>query len=278
MSDDPGTILSDIARRLRAGALLPYLGCGMAELACATVPTTPRALAEALGGKVALPKRARGNCWAAAQFIESHRHRATLDALMSQIYATPVAPSPLHRLLAGLAPPLIVDTWYDDAMHAALSERRDWAEMQGISRARPGEARWFRAYDAAGQPCALATAETAPILLYKPHGGAVPAGNFLITDADYVEVLTEIDIQTPIPDAVKQRRRDRGFLFLGCRFDDQVLRTFARQILKYSSGPHYAVLEAADLTRNEHRLLDELGMTVLPGPLGAFAEALPASG
>jgi len=57
-----------------------------------------------------------------------------------------------------------------------------------------------------------------------------------------------------------------------------VLRTFARQILKYSSGPHYAVLEAADLTRNEHRLLDELGMTVLPGPLGAFAEALPASG
>jgi len=272
----PG-ILSDIASRLRTGTLLPYLGPGMAELADADVPTPPRALAAALGGKVALPRRVRDNCWAAAQFIESNRHRATLDALMAQIYAPSVTPSPLHRLLAGLAPPLIVDTWYDDAMHAALCERRDWAEIQGISRARPGEARWYRAYDAAGQSCALTGAAAMPVLLYKPHGGALPAGNFLITDADYVEVLTEIDIQTPIPDAVKQRRGERGFLFLGCRFDDQVLRSFARQILKYSAGPHYAVLEMAELTRNEQRLLDELDVTVLSCPLGAFSDALRAS-
>jgi hypothetical protein len=26
-----------------------------------------------------------------------------------------------------------------------------------------------------------------------------PAANFLVSDSDYVEVLTEIDIQTPIP-------------------------------------------------------------------------------
>ena len=50
-------------------------------------------------------------------------------------------------------------------------------------------------------------------LLYKPHGSVAPARNFLISDADYVEVLTEIDIQTPIPDAVKDRR-DRAQLCL----------------------------------------------------------------
>ncbi len=57
-------------------------------------------------------------------------------------------------------------------------------------------------------------------ILYKPHGSIAPAKNFLITDADYVEVLTEIDIQTPIPDEVKARRTGRNFLFLGCRFND----------------------------------------------------------
>ena len=32
----------------------------------------------------------------------------------------------------------------------------------------------------------------------------------------------EIDIQTPIPAIVQQRRKDRNFLFLGCRFAYQL--------------------------------------------------------
>jgi hypothetical protein len=46
--------------------------------------------------------------------------------------------------------------------------------------------------------------------------------NFLVSDSDYVEVLTEIDIQTPIPAVVQQRRTGRNFLFLGCRFSNQL--------------------------------------------------------
>jgi len=90
-----------------------------------------------------------------------------------------------------------------------------------------------------------------------------PSHNFLIADADYVEVLTEIDIQTPIPDAVKARRTGRGFLFLGCRFHDQMLRTYARQIMKRSAGPHYAVLPEAELTPNELKFMAEQGIEVL---------------
>ncbi|MGY4281896.1 hypothetical protein ACVWXO_001116 [Bradyrhizobium sp. LM2.7] len=47
--------------------------------------------------------------------------------------------------------------------------------------------------------------------------------SFLITDADYVEVLTEIGIQTPVPDLIKERRNGRSFLFFGCRFNDRLL-------------------------------------------------------
>lgn len=49
-----------------------------------------------------------------------------------------------------------------------------------------------------------------------------PVRNFLVSDSDYVEVLTEIDIQTPIPAVVQQRRTGRNFLFLGCRFSNQL--------------------------------------------------------
>ncbi len=73
---------------------------------------------------------------------------------------------------------------------------------------RAGEFRdiWTKAYDAAGAEVAPEAADAAKTVLYAPHGGVRPAKNFLVADSDYVEVLTEIDIQSPIPAAVKHRR------------------------------------------------------------------------
>ena len=45
---------------------------------------SPELLADWFGGKVALPRRARGNAWAAAQHIESYKHRNTVTALMGE--------------------------------------------------------------------------------------------------------------------------------------------------------------------------------------------------
>lgn len=263
-----------IAERLRAGSLMPYLGPGLAELAAAPVPTTHEELAAFLGARVALPRRARGNCWAAAQYIETHRHRRTLDGLMNDAYATPVVPTILHHALAAAAPPLIVDTWYDGGMRAALAGQFDWGEIQGTSRAGVGEQRWYRSWDAAGAECPLAEAEAWRTLLYKPHGSATPGHNVLVADSDYVEVMTEIDIQTPLPDEVKRRRAGGGFLFLGCRFNDQMLRAYARQIMKRSGGGHFALVGGVTLTRNERRFLDEQDVELLDMDLAALTRVL----
>ena len=148
-------------------------------------------------------------------------------------------------------------------------QRQDWGEIQGITRAGIGEDRWYRFYDAAGAEADRAAAAGWTTLLYKPHGSIAPARNFLISDADYVEVLTEIDIQTPIPDAVRDRRTERNFVFIGCRFNDQLLRTYARQITKRSAAPHYAIVEPETLTKNELRFLISQGMTPIAVPLDA---------
>jgi len=265
-----------IATRLRNGSLLPYLGPGVAAMSDTTVPTSYEGLAAWLGSKVALPKRARGNAWAAAQYIESARFRATLDAMMAAAFATPVPPTALHAAIARIAPAMVVDTWYDGALRTAFAGRPGWGEIHAASRAKPGEARWYRAYDANGAECPVAQADAWPTLIYKPHGCITPSPNFLISDADYVEVLTEIDIQTPIPDTVKTRRAAGGFLFLGCRFHDQTLRTYARQIAKRSGGDHVAVVDG-ELSRNEQKFLDELGVAVIRRDLGGFATELADS-
>jgi hypothetical protein len=270
--------LAQLHAGFSAGTLAPYLGPGIAALyADRALPGSYVELAEFFGKRVALPKRARGNPWASAQYVEGQRHRGSVTKLMAEAFRARLTPGPLHRYLAGLALPLIVDTWYDGAMREALSSRSDWLELQGITRAGIGEFRWYRAYTPRGDELPLNAASAARTLLYKPHGSCSPADNYLISDADYVEVLTEIDIQTPIPELVRERRSALGFVFLGCRFHDQLLRNYARQILKRSAGPHYALLDpTTPTTRNEARFLEELGVRTLVLPLASACEQLAA--
>lgn len=272
--DDAEAVLAKVAAELKSGTIVPYLGPGLTELSQPTVPMTPEALAAFFGTKVALPRRAKGNAWASAQHIESMKHRSTVSALMTEAFNPSIEPTPLHRYLASLHLPLIVDTWYDATMRSALLEAQDWGEVQGITRAGIGEDRWYRFYDAAGKETDRAAASTWKTLLYKPHGSIAPAKNFLISDADYVEVLTEIDIQTPIPDAVKDRRAHRSFLFIGCRFHDQLLRTYARQISKRSSDRHYVIVDPDVLTKNEIRFFMTYGITPIAITLPRASEII----
>lgn len=267
-------VVGDLANALRAGAVIPVLGPSVLEDTRPAFPTTPEALAEFFSTKVAMPRRAKGNCWASAQHIESFKLRATVTAFMAEAFAAPAEPTALHRYLASLPLPMIVDVWYDSTMRNALSARSDWGEVQGISRAGIGEDRWYRFYDASGSESDRVAAEQWTTLLYKPHGGIAPARNFLISDADYVEVLTEIDIQTPIPDIVKDRRQGRSFLFLGCRFNDQLLRTYARQVTKPSTDRHFALVDPERLTRNELKFFHTYGITPLALSLQRTVEIL----
>jgi SIR2-like domain len=262
-----------VAEGLAAGTLAPYLGPGMLALcAGATPPAEPPALAAVLTAKVSVPGKIKNRLTAAAQFIENFKHRKTLVSAMNDAFAKGAEPSALHRWLATLPAPVIVDTWYDDTMRAALASRQGWSEAQGLSQSEHFGT-WIGWYDAAGAPCPDAPAT--PTILYKPWGAHAPAGNYLVSDSDFVEVLTEIDIQTPIPALVQQRRSALGFVFLGCRFNDQLPRAFARQIAKRSGGPHFAVLPD-EPTRMEARFLEEMNITRIALPLAEVAALLLA--
>lgn len=262
-------------RALVADEIIPFLGPGLIDLEGAAAPASPEAVAAALNARAPAPARIRTNMWSVAQFIESRRHRKTLQAFMADIFSAPVAPSALQRFLASLPLSLVIDAWYDDAFARALREagRGDFVEIQGVARSGFVDL-WTRAYDASGEECPPEAAQSARTVLYSPHGGANPARNFLVSDSDYVEALTEIDIQSPIPETVKARRSGRGFLFLGCRFHDQMLRTYARQIMKRSEGPRFAVMEASAMTRNEFKFLAEQRVELIDASLAQAAQAL----
>lgn len=265
---------AEIEAGLRAGRVVPYLGPGMLSLVPQyAVPGTPEALVALLTAKVTVPHKIRSRLTQAAQFIENFKHRKTVVDLMNNAFAAAPSASPLHAWLASLNLPLIVDTWYDEAMSTALHEAGvKWGEVQGLSQSEHF-GRWTGWYDRDGNPLPDRAPDWAT-LLYKPIGSTSPAGNYLVSDSDYVEVLTEIDIQTPIPQEVQALRSGRSFLFLGCRFNDQLTRSFARQIMKRSSDRHWALLPD-EPTRMEAKFLAEQNITRIALPLDSLA-ALPA--
>jgi hypothetical protein len=267
------TAINEILAGLESGAIVPYLGPGV-WAAAATPPAHPvdhLQLVARLTEKVTVSHKLRKNLTGAAQYIENFKHRKTLVGLMNQAFPGQSTPSELHQFIAALHQlPLVVDTWYDDAMQLALAQNPGWGQVQGVSQAEHhGE--WVRYYTAQGELSDAEAAKKWQTLLYRPLGSCSPSQNYIVSDSDYVEILTEIDIQTPIPPIVQQRRLGKGFLFLGCRFTYQLDRIFARQIMKRSSFQHWALIEG-ELSKNEERFLKEMNITRLDMPLSALID------
>lgn len=268
----------ELIEGLKHGRVVPYLGPGLLSLIPEVpVPATPEALVALLVAKATVPHKIRNRLTQAAQFIENFKHRKSVVSLMNEAFAAVPTPSALHLWLARIAPPLIVESWYDDTLIQAFAQSHaaaDWGQVQGLSQSEHFGT-WTAFYDAQGQ-----LAESCPpqwkSLVYRPIGGHGPAGNYLVSDSDYVEVLTEIDIQTPIPAEVQQLRTGRSFLFMGCRFNDQLTRSFARQIIKRSSDRHWAVLHE-EPTRMEARFLEENNVIRIDLSLADVATLLSAA-
>lgn len=270
--------LQEISLALATGTVVPYLGPEVLTLNAATchVPATPAELVKLLTSKVSVPHKIRNNLTAAAQFIENFKHRKSVVSLMAEAYAPSVEPNALHGYIAGISkkPLLIVDTWYDDAMSKALAGHTNWGQIQGLSQAEHF-GHWVNYFNNEGNETQASEADAWTTVLYKPLGSIAPAKNFIISDSDFVEVLTEIDIQTPIPARVQELRVGANFLFLGCRFNNQLTRTYARQIMKRSSDIHWAVIEG-QLTRMEKKFIAEQNITQIDMPLDEFVQWLKA--
>ncbi len=271
------TALEAITRCFDAGNAIPYLGPGVLALDGCQLPNSQDTLVERLTAKASVPHKIRKNLGAAAQFIENFKHRSTVTNSMTEAFSIDAQPTSLHKLLMGFpALPLVVHAWYDDLPQKALRARSAWGMAQGVSQSEHF-GNWIHYYDADGSYAEVAFSGHSAdwkTVLYQPLGSVWPARNYLVSDSDFVEVITEIDIQTPIPECVKEIRNGRSFLFVGCRFSTQLERLFAHQIMKRSSEKHWAIL-AQDPTRNEARFLEEHSIERVPLALSDFVSQFP---
>jgi len=252
--------INSISEVMGVGDAIPYLGPGVLALGEVghQLPGSPSALVGHLTAKSSVPYKIRTNLSATAQFIENFKHRTTVNNAMTEAFNMEAEPTPLHTLLMNMpCLPLVVHAWYDDLPQKALRSRTDWGMAQGVSQAEHS-GNWINYFDADGKSAGVKSTghDDWETLLYQPLGSVWPARNFLVSDSDFVEVLTEI-------------RKGKSFLFLGCRFSTQMERMFARQIMKRSSEKHWAVLPE-EPTRNEAHFLEQFNIERIDMSLSEF--------
>ena len=253
--------LDKVARWWKEGQLIVYLGSEIYPEP-PPFPVTEAGLAALLSERVAVPGRLKGRVHEIAQYIESHKHRKTLLSLVESIFRVPPVVAPVHRLLREYPVGVVVDSWYASGSTEILVEPGS-VQISGVSRAEYRD-RWYR-MDRRTEEGWVPVEDVSPTdrVLYRPFGSMAPGTELLLSDADFVEVLTEIDIQTPIPEWVQRHRSGRHFLFLGCRFDNQTSRIFARQIMKRSGEGHVAVVSGAQSPK-EKLFFERENISVLP--------------
>jgi hypothetical protein len=272
--------IESIVQAFDEGNAIPYLGPGVLTLGPSDnqLPASPLALVKNLTAKSSVPHKIKNNLTAAAQFIENFKHRRTVSNAMTEAFGTDAQPTALHTLLMSLSSlPLVVHAWYDDLPQKALRARPAWGMAQGVAQSEHF-GNWVHYFEADGSLAGVVPGTLQrewKTLLYQPLGSVWPAHNYLVSDSDFVEVLTEIDIQTPIPEAVQQIRKGKSFLFLGCRFVAQMDRLFAWETMKRSSEKHWAVLPE-EPTRNEARFLKKYNVERIPIGLEEFVAAFSA--
>jgi hypothetical protein len=237
---------SIIARELRLGNVVPFLGSGASV--CGRPPKSRfeiggnflplgRELAETLAEQIGFPDaEVKTNLPLVASYFQYvAADRDNLRSSLRQIFAAPCEPGDVHQLLARVeAPLLIMTTNYDDLLERAFGERPFYLV---IDKGRSAGALEVRRPDGAFVPVDARRLreelqpEDRPII-YKMHGSFCrisPDGDdYLITEEDYVDFLGRGD--RAVPSYLQTRMRDRNFLFLGYNLTDWNIRVLLHRL------------------------------------------------
>ncbi len=220
--------VSDIEGAMRRGELVPYLGPGILSdvsdrVTGEPMPTSSDELIIALNRGRPMAPKLMYEFPRAAMNVELKRGRSAVTRFFTQLYAERRwSQSAIHRWLREVAPPLLIDTNRDIQLQEAWSDSRHLL-VAGVARIVSNGYR-FRIYQFDGDRYSeLDSSDQSSInwaqpILFKPMGSPLPEANYIASDADYVDYITELMGGFGVPAPIKQMRGNKRYLLLGMRF------------------------------------------------------------
>ncbi len=257
-----------------AGTVVPYLGPGvLADVRALAdgrpMPAQSDDLIIAMNDGKPMSPKLMYEFPRAAMNVELKRGRSTVNKFLMRTYGqTDWTRAAVHDWLAALKPHYVIDINRDTQLQDSYAATPHTLVV-GI--ARLGGTAWrFKLFAWDGMNYAEVTPEAVnPALpvLFKPMGTPRPqANNFIASDADYVDYITELMGGFAIPSHVKTLRAGKRYLFLGIRFNRDTERMVMSDLVYGSAQPvGWALIEQP--TAKEQRFLGRMGIEIIAGNL-----------
>lgn len=271
--------LEKIFDDITAGSLVPYLGPGalydVVETSTgAAMPADSDSLILAMNGGKPMAPKLMYEFPRAAMNLELKKGRSFVTRFLTELYSGKQwTTGVVHQWLAGLKLPYVVDTNRDLSLQNLYADKPHNL-IQGVSRIGGTEYR-FKLFHWDGERYSEVTQEEAdpslPIL-FKPMGSPNPEPNYVASDADYVDYITELMGGFAIPSFVKTMRMGKRYLFLGLRMTRDTERMVLSDVIYGAPSPKgYAVIP--EPTDKEIKFCERMDIEILRMPLNDFVAA-----
>ncbi|HCI12792.1 MAG: hypothetical protein A2063_09065 [Gallionellales bacterium GWA2_60_142] len=275
MNTDFETILSG----LQDGSVIPYLGAGALNgvIDPATghaIPADSDSLILAMNNGQPMAPKLMYEFPRAAMNVELKRGRSAVNKFLDKTYRdTQWSTSALHAWLAQQKLPYLIDTNRDTQLQQQYASTPHTL-IVGIARMSGKEYR-FRIFNYDGTAYSAIEQEavdtTLPIL-FKPLGTPLPESNYIASDADFVDYITELMGGFAIPSFVKRLRQNKRYLLIGQRLNRDTDRMVFSDII-FGAGKPAGWALIPHPTDKEKRYLEKLNIEIVNADVADFLTA-----
>ncbi len=230
--------MDNIKEKLISGELVPFLGMGVFYNTKSTngeqLPFDSDSMILALNNGRAMSDRLMYEYSRAAMSLEQRKGREYITQMTNHIYSSKEYELPfVYQFLRDIKPKYMIDTNMDDSS-CKIYEDVPHFMITGTARVMGGYDRFIvYLYDVESNTYNVVTKETInseiPIL-FKPMGCMIPNMDFIISDADFVDWLTEAMGGYALPPFLKTYKNNKSYLFLGVDFNRDTYRMVANEI------------------------------------------------
>ncbi len=275
---DIETTIETIKKELRNQTTVPYFGLGIFEGVTTKegeqMPYDSDSMILMMNQGRPMSQRLMFEYSRAAMHLEQRRGVDYMTQLINWIYTKEFEPTPLQKAVANMSPRYVVDTNRDTKLQE-LFAFEPHCLIVGKSRILNNDYRYeIFEYDVEDKRYFQVEEEAlddAKKILFKPMGSPLPEPSFIISDADYVDWLTEAMGGFAVPSVLKTYRKTKKYLFLGTFFDRDTDRMVANELTLDLEGG-YVIIDR-ELGKKEKKFIEKHNLEVLPMSLEAFTEA-----
>jgi len=272
-------LLNKIIDGIKDNSIVPYLGAGVLngvvnKESGEPIPADSDSLILAMNGGKPMSARLMYEFPRAAMDLELKKGRSFVNRFLDETYGQKEwTRAAFHDWLAGIKPHYVVDINRDTQLQDTYRDTPH-VLIRGIARIGGTDYRFrLHQYDGkAYKEVSLEEADGSLPILFKPMGSPIPDANYIASDADYVDYITELMGGFAIPAFLKEYRKEKQYVFLGIRMNRDTERMVLSDIIYAAKEPKGWAL-IPEPNDKERRFCKRLGLEIVEADVADLLQA-----